>query len=233
MSSTKSHEADTNGTKPISCSSSLLREIHVPYFRTPERSAALRAKLRLWEGSRWGHAGTRPNEMQCGITGDCLFWIHVFKAIGALPPSLQIPDYRKREAALDNMARLRSCIEATGRGVMVWSDGRARPPGAPNADGRPGGPSLPDFLPGDVLLFANGMSGVHCGLIVREIPPHFVHLSQNGLAEEPLNQAHWLKDLAFVYRLVESAGSATVPVADVPAKMLASETLALPAPEDR
>lgn len=183
----------------------------LPYFRTTERVSAMREQLRDWHATRWQHAGTRPNEMQCGIRGDCLFWVHVFKAIGALPTELRIPDYRKREAAMDNMARLQSCIMSSECAECVWRDetvvatltvARASRPLNPML--KAGEPPAP-LLPGDVLLFANGMSGVHCGLVVRESPPHFVHLSQNGLTEEPLNQAHWLKDLAFVYRLVESA----------------------------
>jgi hypothetical protein len=63
---------------------------------------------------------------------------------------------------------------------------------------------MPALQIGDVLLFTNGMSGAHCGLVVKEAPVHFVHLSQNGMNEEPLNQAHWLANLAFVYRLMEA-----------------------------
>ena len=159
----------------------------LPYFRTPIRIDALRLTLNTWSGTRWRHAGTRPNEMQCGVSGDCLFWVHVFKSIGALPANLQIPDYRKREAAMDNMLRLRICIESSERAASCPSCINGEEP----------------FLIGDVLLFRNGMSGAHCGLVVKENPVHFVHLSKNGLLEEPLHQSHWLDNLAFVYRLVE------------------------------
>jgi hypothetical protein len=158
--------------------------------------------------------------MKCGVTGDCLFWVHVFKAIGALPAELQIPDYRKREGSVNSMERLRGCIEETGRAELVAScqpsavshqpAGKSSQPSAvsrqPEAESRK---LIADsnIATGDVLLFANGMSGVHCGLVVRETPPHFVHLSQNGLTEEPLNQEHWLASLAFIYRLMEPAPS--------------------------
>lgn len=155
----------------------------LPYFRTTESIEALRRQLQQWAGTRWAHAGTRPNQMRCGVTGDCLFWVHAFKAIGALPPKIEIPDYRKMEAAGDQMRMLRDCIEATGVAELVSSEVRI----------------------GDVLLFKNGMSGAHCGLVIRECPAHFVHLSRNGLIEEPLAQKHWMDGLAYRYRLMETA----------------------------
>lgn len=183
----------------------------LPYFRTPECIDALRQQLSEWARTRWAHAGTRPNQMRCGVTGDCLFWVHAFKAIGALPAHIEIPDYRKMEAAGDQMKMLRECIEATGVGELAWcrggppcspSDRRGAPPRAPS-EGRQGSLPLPSLLVGNVLLFANGMSGAHCGLIVKAYPAHFVHLSRNGFVEEPLRQQHWLDNLAFVYRLME------------------------------
>lgn len=172
----------------------------LPYFRTPERVDALRSTLSAWAGTRWRHAGTRPNEMRCGVSGDCLFWVHVFKAIGALPAGLQIPKYRKREAAMDNMLRLRTCIESSARAELVGTRCCASDDNKPRSSA-----TLPMLLCGDVLLFNNGMSGTHCGLVVKEAPVHFVHLSQNGMNEEPLNQVHWLANLAYVYRLVEAS----------------------------
>jgi hypothetical protein len=153
----------------------------LPYFRTPERIHALKCQLQQWASTRWAHAGTRPNQMRCGVTGDCLFWVHAFKAVGALPAHIEIPDYRRMEAAGDQMRMLRECIEATGVAELV--DGEVHI--------------------GDVLLFRNGMSGAHCGLVVRTSPAHFFHLSKNGALEEPLLQNHWLDCLAFVYRLME------------------------------
>ncbi|MGO9243289.1 MAG: hypothetical protein ACLQDC_00735, partial [Verrucomicrobiia bacterium] len=96
------------------------RGAHAPYFRTPERIDALKCQLQQWAGTRWAHAGTRPNEMRCGVTGDCLFWVHAFKAIGALPRHIEIPDYRKMEAAGDSMYTLRTRIMATGVAELVW-----------------------------------------------------------------------------------------------------------------
>ncbi|HVM62879.1 MAG TPA: hypothetical protein VMV72_18605 [Verrucomicrobiae bacterium] len=188
----------------------------LPYFRIPERIDALRRQLQEWQGTRWQHAGNRPSEMRCGITGDCLFWIHVFKAIGALPPHIEIPPYRKMEAAADKMAMLRRRIEETGRAEMVWcSRGSVSrendEPGTPHRGVAT--PRVPLFRSGDVLLFASGMSGAHCGLIVRDPPPHFVHLSQNGLIEEPLLQAHWIDSLVYVYRLLECADSSALSAA--------------------
>jgi hypothetical protein len=165
---------------------------HLPYFRTPERLSALRSQLSLWAGTRWAHAGTRPNQMRCGVTGDCLFWVHAFKAIGALPAKIEIPDYRKMEAAGDQMRMLRECIEATRRATLIWHT-LDTPESA-----------LLRMNDGDVLLFSNGMSGAHCGLIVRCHPFHFAHLSKNGFNEEPIRQTHWLDSLAFVYRLMEA-----------------------------
>jgi hypothetical protein len=161
-----------------------MRDSRLPYFRTAERINALHAKLREWSGTRWAHAGTRPNQMRCGVTGDCLFWVHVFKAIGALPAHIEIPDYRKMEAAGDQMRILRQCIEATGVAKLV----------------------LVDIRVGDVLLFTSGMSGAHCGLVVKSPPVHLAHLSRNGLCEEPLAQRHWLDDLVYCYRLLEREG---------------------------
>lgn len=185
------------------------QRLALPYFRSPGRIAALRATVSAWAGTRWGHAGKRPNEMRCGISGDCLFWVHIFKAIGALPSDLQIPEYRKREAAMDNMLRLRICIESSARALQIF--GSATVPACPDFEvGVAAVPTtasetlaLPGLLIGDVLLFNNGMSGAHCGLVVKEAPVHFVHLSQNGMNEEPLHQTHWLANLAFVYRLLE------------------------------
>jgi hypothetical protein len=150
-------------------------------------------QLHLWSGTRWRHAGARPNEMRCGVSGDCLFWVHVFKAIGALPNKLEIPNYRRKEALADEMQTLRSCIEATGRADPIIETAHAKHP--------------PVFRVGDVLLFRNGTSGAHCGLVVKEAPVHFTHLTGNGLLEEPLRQAHYLAALAFVYRLLEAPES--------------------------
>jgi hypothetical protein len=55
-----------------------------------------------------------------------------------------------------------------------------------------------------VLLFKNGTSGAHCGLIVKEAPTHFVHLTGNGLLEEPFCQSHYISALLYVYRLLET-----------------------------
>jgi hypothetical protein len=147
-------------------------------------------QVHLWSGTRWQHFGTRPNKMKCGVTGDCLFWVHVFKEIGALPEHLVIPDYRKMEAAGDNMKMLRACIEATGRAQFVWDNRASRP--------------IPDKRIGDVLIFENGMSGAHCGLVVREFPCHFFHVGQSGAVREPLCQNHWQVSLAAIYRLLET-----------------------------
>jgi len=125
--------------------------------------------------------------MHCGVSGDCLFWVHVFKAIGALPGNIDVPKYRRQEALGDSMLTLRTRIEATGRAASCL---RGEEP----------------FLIGDVLLFRNGMSGAHCGLVVKSAPVHFAHLSQAGFTEEPLNQKHWLDSLAYVYRLLEESG---------------------------
>lgn len=169
----------------------------LPYFRTPERIEALRQQLQQWAGTRWQHAGNRPNEMRCGIAGDCLFWVKAFKAIGALPHHINVPPYRKMEAAADNMRLLRERIMETGRAELIWERDFDRPVVWREV-------MMPMPMVGDVLLFKNGMSGVHCGLCVKPWPPHFVHLSRNGFLEEPMNQGHWLETLAFVYRLVEA-----------------------------
>ncbi len=168
----------------------------LPYYHSPERVAALTDQLAKWQTTRWRHSGTHPNEMRCGISGDCLFWVVAFKAIGALPSHLVIPDYRKMEAAGDKMALLRLRIMETGRAELVMEEPTpVSPPGR--------GPKGWVPMAGDVILFRNGMSGVHCGLVVRPAPMHFFHLSQNGALEEPFNQSHWLASLAFVYRLME------------------------------
>jgi hypothetical protein len=161
----------------------------LPYFRTADRQQALLNQVHLWSGTRWQHSGTRPNQMRCGVTGDCLFWVHVFKAIGALPATLVIPDYRKMEAAGDKMKMLCTCIEATGRAESVWDNRVSRP--------------MPDKRIGDVLIFGNGMSGAHCGLVVRDFPCHFFHVGQSGAVREPLGQNHWQVSLAAIYRLME------------------------------
>lgn len=186
--------------------------IRLPYFRTPERVDALKRQLQQWAGTRWAHAGTRPNQMRCGVTGDCLFWVHAFKAIGALPAKITIPDYRKMEAASDQMKLLRECIEATGCAQLVAQCPSAQVPENPGTDPlmHLGTDALTHCFPGDVLLLRNGQSGVHCGLVVRTHPLHFVHLSQNGFNEEPLHQAHWTVALAYVYRLVEENTGAQV-----------------------
>jgi len=165
----------------------------LPYFHEKSRINALLAQLAEWQGTRWRHAGAQPNEMRCGVSGDCLFWVHAFKAIGALPPKLEIPDYRRQEALADKMQTLRRCIEATGRADLVIDNAHAKHP--------------PVFCVGDVLLFKNGTSGAHCGLVVRETPVHFAHLTGNGLLEEPLHQAHYLAALTCVYRLLEEEGA--------------------------
>ncbi len=167
-----------------------------PYFYSQERRDSLLAQLKEWAGTRWAHAGTRPNQMRCGVTGDCLFWVHAFKAIGALPSHIEIPDYRKMEAAGDQMRMLRECIEATGVAELILE--KPTPVSPPRR-----GPKGWVPIVGDVLLFRNGMSGCHCGLCVRPRPPHFVHLSRNGFLEEPFRQKHWLDGLAFIYRLTE------------------------------
>jgi hypothetical protein len=186
--------------------------VRLPYFRAPERINALRSALHGWRGTRWQHAGNRPNEMKCGITGDCLFWVKVFKEIGALPSHLEIPPYRKMEAAADKMKLLRTRIEGTGLAELVFECPSAQVPtnSAAHTLMHSGTDALMHLLPGDVLLFRNGMSGVHCGLVVKSTPVHFAHLSQHGLLEEPLNQDHWLRDLVFVYRLLECADSSAL-----------------------
>jgi hypothetical protein len=162
----------------------------LPYFRTADRVQMLLNQVHLWSGTRWQHSGTRPNQMRCGVTGDCLFWVHVFKAIGALPARVVIPDYRKMEAAGDRMRMLRECIEAAGRAELVWDRIPKR--------------AIPDKRVGDVLIFENGMSGAHCGLVIRDFPCHFFHVGQNGAVVEPLNQKHWHSALAVMYRLLEA-----------------------------
>jgi hypothetical protein len=168
-----------------------------PYFHTLDRVQVLLNQLHLWQGTRWRHSGARPSEMNCGVSGDCLFWVHAFKAIGALPAKLEIPDYRLQEARADEMQTLRSKIEATGRALSMWE----RPP----CRDLELSPPLPIFHVGDVLLFKNGTSGAHCGLVVKEAPVHFAHLTGNGLLEEPLQQKHYLGALTYVYRLLEPA----------------------------
>lgn len=171
--------------------------VHRPYFSTPERIEALKNQLQQWAGTRWAHAGNRPNEMRCGLTGDCLFWVKAFKAVGALPTHIEIPAYRKMEAAADDMRLLRDRIMGTGRAELIWERDFDRPVVWREV-------IMPLPMIGDVLLFKNGMSGVHCGLCVKPWPPHFVHLSRNGFLEEPMNQGHWLETLAYVYRLMEA-----------------------------
>jgi hypothetical protein len=148
-------------------------------------------QLHLWRGTRWQHAGARPNAMRCGVSGDCLFWVHAFKAIGALPAKLEIPNYRLQEARADEMQMLRRSIEATKCADLVFDDATEK--------------HLPIFRIGDVLLFKNGTSGAHCGLVVKEAPVHFAHLTGNGLMEEPLHQAHYVTALTYVYRLLEAS----------------------------
>jgi cell wall-associated NlpC family hydrolase len=175
----------------------------LPYFGSQKHADALLSQLHLWQGTRWQHAGARPNEMKCGVSGDCLFWVHAFKAIGALPTRLEIPDYRLREALADRMHTLREKIEATGCAQLVWERPQC-------CDRKPlsGDPFEHLFLPwlliGDVLIFKNGTSGAHCGLMVKAVPIHFAHLTGNGLLEEPLHQKHYLSALTFVYRLLEA-----------------------------
>ncbi len=180
---------------------------HCPYFPNNQpRIDALLAQLAAWEGTRWRHAGARPNDMRCGISGDCLFWVHAFKAIGALPAKLEIPDYRLHEASADEMQTLRRCIEATGRALLTWArPGSASVPLAVVPKMASGTLALQNFAIGDVLLFKNGTSGAHCGLAVKESPLHFVHLTGNGLLEEPFHQSHYIAALAYVYRLLEDA----------------------------
>jgi hypothetical protein len=163
----------------------------VPYFHTADRVQVLLNQLHLWQGTRWQHAGARPNAMRCGVSGDCLFWVHVFKAIGALASNLVIPNYRRQEALGDKMAMLRLRIEETGHGELIWDSTM--------------GKSALVFHVGDVLVFKNGMSGAHCGLVVRSEPAHFVHLTGNGLIEEPFQQEHHVTALHCVYRLMEAA----------------------------
>ena len=165
----------------------------VPYFHTADRVQMLLNQLHLWQGTRWRHAGVKPNEMRCGVSGDCLFWVHAFKAISAFPDRLEIPNYRLQEARADEMRTLRRGIEATGRADLVFEDANTK--------------QLPIFRVGDVLLFKNGTSGAHCGLVVKDGPVHFAHLTGNGLLEEPLRQAHYLDALACVYRLLEAEPS--------------------------
>jgi hypothetical protein len=159
------------------------------YFHTAGRVQMLLNQLHLWQGTRWRHAGVKPNEMRCGVSGDCLFWVHAFKAIGALPEKLEIPDYRLQEARADEMQTLRRCIEATGRADLMFDGATVKHP--------------PLFRIGDVLLFKNGTSGAHCGLVVKDAPVHFAHLTGNGLLEEPLQQAHYQVALKYAYRLLD------------------------------
>ena len=166
----------------------------IQYFHTADRVQVLLNQLHLWQGTRWRHAGVKPNEMRCGVSGDCLFWVHVFKAIGALPEKLEIPDYRLQEARADEMQTLQRCIEATGRALLMWERPQRRDRELVQ---------LPVFRIGDVLLFKNGTSGAHCGLVVKDAPVHFAHLTGNGLLEEPLRQAHYLAALKYAYRLLD------------------------------
>jgi hypothetical protein len=175
----------------------------LPYFRTPERIRALLAEIQKSVGTRWAHAGTRTNRMECGLTDDCLFWVKAFRTIGALPAHIEIPPYRRMEASADRMCLLRLRIMETGRAELVYEADFAK--------------RFPIFRVGDVLLFKNGMSGVHCGLVVRQSPLHFFHLGQNGAMEEPFHQGQWIAAIAYAYRLLEEDGRATVPVAAVPA----------------
>jgi len=180
-----------------------VRTTRLPYFHSSERIAVLRSTLATWAGTHWRHAGTRPNSMHCGVSGDCLFWVHVFKAIGALPENIEVPRYRRQEALSDSMLTLRTRIEATGRAELILDFGL----GISDSPQSTIKNLKSKIAIGDVLLFKNGMSGAHCGLVVRSHPVHFAHLSQNGFTEEPLNQKHWLDSLVFVYRLLETSPS--------------------------
>jgi hypothetical protein len=166
------------------------RSAALPYFRTADRVQTLLNQVQLWSGTRWQHSGTRPNQMRCGVAGDCLFWVHVFKAIEALPARVVIPDYRKMEAAGDKMRMLRECIEATGRAELVWDRISKR--------------AIPNKRVGDVLIFENGISGAHCGLVIRDFPCDFFHVGQNGAVVEPYGQSHWQTALSAIYRLLEA-----------------------------
>ncbi|HXI84146.1 MAG TPA: hypothetical protein VNL17_08665 [Verrucomicrobiae bacterium] len=173
-----------------------------PYFYGSNRARSLLAQLAKWQGTRWRHAGAKPNEMRCGVSGDCLFWVHVFKAIDALPAKLTIPDYRLQEARADEMKTLRQCIMATGRAQLVWErDSIANYRG--KADDELHRLGLPWLIVGDVLIYKNGTSGAHCGLVANVAPIQFVHLTGNGLLEEPLHQKHYLQSLTYIYRLLE------------------------------
>ena len=97
--------------------------------------------------------------------------------------------YRLQEARADEMQTLRRCIETTGRAVLIFDGETVKHPSI--------------FRIGDVLLFKNGTSGAHCGLVVKDAPVHFAHLTGNGLLEEPLQQAHYVAALIYVYRLLE------------------------------
>ena len=176
----------------------------LPYFASQVHTGALLEQLAAWRGTRWQHAGARPNVMKCGIHGDCLFWVPLFKSIGALPAQLKIPDYRLREALADEMQTLRSKIVATGRAQLIWErDGVSHFRG--KSDNALQGLGLPWLIVGDVLLFKNGTSGAHCGLLVKAAPIHFAHLTGNGLNEEPLHQTHYVASLNYVYRLLEES----------------------------
>ena len=176
-----------------------------PYFADANRPQVLLNQLHEWAATRWQHAGTEPNAMRCGIHADCLFWVKVFKVIGALPSHLEIPDYRMQEARGDEMVLLTAKIVATQRADLVWK----MTPNETKPRKQMAGQDvlevlrLPWLMIGDVLIFTNGTSGAHCGLVVKPMPIHFLHLSINGMLEEPLAQAHYAGDLRFVYRLLE------------------------------
>jgi hypothetical protein len=208
--------APREGTRPAAGDTARRAVATQPYFRSLDRQQLLLNHVALWRGTPWRHAGAHPHRMKCGVHADCLFWVAMFQEMGALPPGKLIPDYRKMEAAKDDRRQLRECIEATGRAQLVWERKQAAPHDAVHredspraATGETTGENAAvnargySLRIGDVLLFANGMSGVHCGLVVRTVPCHFFHIGPNGAIETPFGQDQWVKGLAAVYRLME------------------------------
>ena len=155
-----------------------------PYFSNMFRCGALQLETDRWRGTRWMHCGTRPNNPVPGVAGDCFAWLHILRAVGQIPASFQLPEYRRFEAINGPaISALQGGIEASGYFDV-----------------------LAEHAPleiGDVVLLKTGNGGGHAGIICRNPPPVFAHVGPRGWIEEPLTNDQLRPKILACYRPVE------------------------------
>jgi cell wall-associated NlpC family hydrolase len=159
-----------------------------PFFRTPERIAALIQEAAEWEGTPFFDGiGRRAKK---GTAADCVSWIAAalqrVGAIGAVP----WPDrYVSCTGGPQMLMQLIDTLNHTERLRCVWVGDALDPK------------SFTDFMPGDVLAGTRGRSGHHLALYLGD--NRIAHSWNGAICEGNVRDTALMKHLHSVWRPME------------------------------